>query len=92
MSSSPLTAVDVACWMVEQLREQRYLYQETVVYEIAEKFGSEFVYDNANGNLAIGKRVLAEFRKLTEHDVVWERGDRMWRYREAYDAPGRQSD
>jgi hypothetical protein len=46
------------------------MYQETVVYEILDRFGEEFVYDNENGNLAIARPVLKEFRKLTEDSVV----------------------
>jgi hypothetical protein len=34
------------------------------------------VYENENGNLAINRQVLKEFRKLTEKTVVWERGVR----------------
>lgn len=64
--------------------------RETLVWEIRDKFGQEFVYDNRNGNLAIGKAVLREFRLLTEKDVVWERGTRLWRKRETYDARGRR--
>ena len=88
--SDTLTAADVARWMVERLRVERLLYQETVVYEIAKRFGGAFTYVNDNGNLAIDRRVLSEFRKLTEPDIVWDRGERMWRLREPYDGPRRQ--
>jgi len=80
---------DVAKWMVEELRRSNYLYQETAVMEIATKFGDDFVYFNENGNLAISKAVLTQFRKLTGESVVWERGERMWRQREIHDEPGR---
>jgi hypothetical protein len=76
---------DVAQWMVEQLEQEECLYQETVVCEIASRFGPEFVYINENGNLAIDRRVLREFRKFTEKTVVWERAERMWRKRQRYD-------
>jgi hypothetical protein len=86
MTSEPTpTAKQIAEWMSEQFKQDCYLYQETVVYEIAEKFGEEFTYDNQNGNLAIRKDVLSVFRTLTEGSVIWERGERRWRKRE----PGR---
>jgi hypothetical protein len=36
-------------------------------------------YMNANGNPAISKQVLKEFRALTDGTLVWERGERAWR-------------
>lgn len=77
-------AADVARYMLEQLEKRRELYQEDIVFEIERKFGSAFVYDNENGNRAIDKKVLAEFRELTP-DTVWERGSRCWRKRQKYD-------
>lgn len=86
------TNADVAAWMADQLRKQRYIYQEDIVWKIKAKFGGQFVYENENGNYAIDRGVLKEFRKLTP-DAVWERGSRMWRQRESYDEPGkRQAD
>lgn len=73
------TAKDIAQWMFDHFETQKYLYQESVVYKIKSQFGSDFVYKNENGNLAIGKDVLKEFRKISEGKVVWERGDRAWR-------------
>lgn len=78
----------VARWMLEQLQAKRELYQEDVVYEIERKFGAQFVYENENGNPAIDRRVLREFRKLTEDTVVWERGERFWRFRQTGDEAG----
>lgn len=80
----------VAQWMLSELQRVKYLYQETVVHDIASNFGEDFIYYNDNGNPAIGKNVLAAFRKLTGDSVIWERGERMWRFRENYDEPGRQ--
>lgn len=82
--------VEVAQWMVEELKRVKYLHQDTVVYEIQSKFGDEFTYINQNGNLAIDKQVLSEFRKLTETTVVWERGEHLWRLREEFDPPGKR--
>lgn len=80
----------VAQWMLAELKRVKYLYQETAVVDIASKFGDTFTYYNDNVNLAIDKKVLAAFRRLTGDSVIWERGERMWRFREEYDEPGRQ--
>lgn len=90
MKSSTPSANDVAAWMLDELRQHEYLYQETVVYDIADRFGEQFTYLNDNGNTAIGKDVLAAFRKLSGEQVVWERGQRCWRLRQDHDEPGRQ--
>lgn len=86
------TAKDVAAWMAEEVKDGQLMYQETIVYDIESKFGSKFTYLNDNGNMAIGKDVLKEFRKLTEETVVWERGERAWRLREKHDGPGRRQE
>jgi argonaute-like protein implicated in RNA metabolism and viral defense len=86
MSDAP-TAKDVAAYMKSLLEESKFLYQEVVVYQIKKQFGSDFVYDNENGNLAIDRRVLKEFRSITP-DVVWEREERCWRRRQKHDKPG----
>ena len=76
--------------MLGEIEREGLLYQETAVYDISEKFGKEFTYENDNGNLAIASAVLTAFRKISEKVVVWERGERMWRKRESYDEPSRQ--
>ncbi|KJS00964.1 MAG: membrane protein [Desulfobulbaceae bacterium BRH_c16a] len=73
------TDKEVAEWMVDQFNNQFWLYQEDTVYKIKNKFGTEFVYQNENGNYAISKKVLKEFKSLTEGKIVWERGQRAWR-------------
>jgi hypothetical protein len=83
------TATRVAEWMLKELKRQGKLHQNTVVYEIAEKFGSQFTYDNKDGNLAIRIDVLVAFRNLTKDSVVWVRGDSYWRMRDPHDGPGR---
>jgi len=73
------TAKEVAEWMAAQVEAAPYVYQETIASKIGRQFGSEFVYTNENGNPAIDKSVLKQFRKLTEGKIVWERSDRSWR-------------
>jgi hypothetical protein len=92
-SGSRTTAADVARWMLAQMRASGSLYQGDAAGRITEIFGDEFTYENANGNLAIGRDVLKTFRSLTENDSIWDRSERAWRPREDYDTPGkRQSD
>jgi hypothetical protein len=73
------TAKEVATWMFTQFDRSNYLCQDDTVYKIKKKFGKDFVYDNENGNLAIEKSVLKEFRRITEGKVVWERSEKAWR-------------
>jgi hypothetical protein len=87
------TAQEVAQWMVEKIHKDGVLYQDEAATAIADKFGEKFTYINDNGNVAISRAVLKEFRKLTEKYVVWERGERMWRERGIFDEKGkRQAD
>jgi|GEM_PF-6664580 hypothetical protein len=67
----------VAEWMLTQFKG-RMLYQEDVVWKIKKEFGNDYVYENINGNYAISKKTLVEFRKLTEGKVTWSRGEKAW--------------
>ncbi|CAJ0892955.1 hypothetical protein AMST5_04263 [freshwater sediment metagenome] len=86
------TSDDVAKWMLSKFEEKGILYQEECAWDIQEKFGRDFLYDNANGNPAISKKVLDIFTKLSGEGVVWSRGERCWRRRIASDKPGRMQD
>jgi hypothetical protein len=86
----PETVSEIAKWMLGELQRLRVLDQNVAAYGILQRFGQKFTYTNANGNLAIDRRVLAQFRDLTGDAVVWERGTRCWRSREHYDERGRQ--
>ena len=68
------TAADVAAWMVAELSRQGVLHQDDAVGRIVDTFGP-----------AISQVVLAAFNKLTRKDIVWSRGERCWRPREAGD-------
>ncbi len=84
-----MTPKEAAEWMVDQLNTHRLLYQETAVYDL-HNLDPTLTYHNENGNLAISKKVLSQFNKLTNGgDVVWSRSERYWRFREPSDAPGR---
>jgi hypothetical protein len=71
-------ATDVAQWMLGELEKSGCLYQIDAVDKIKSKFGGEFVYENENGNPAISRKVLAEFRRLTEGKVIWDRYEKVW--------------
>jgi Family of unknown function (DUF6953) len=86
--SDAASATSVAKWMATQLEQSDHLFQETVAQEIVARFGKEFTYVNANGNLGIRKSVLTAFKKMTGDAVVWERRTRIWRKRADYDKPG----
>lgn len=87
-----MTPAEVAAWMLAEVQRDGVLYQETVVGDIEQRFGGEFVVVNDNGNSAIRRDVLSAFRELSGESVVWERGERLWRKRESFDDPGRQQD
>lgn len=92
VGSMPM-ASDVAEWMFEQFNNTRWMYQESIVYKIKNQFGKDFVYQNSNGNYAIDREVLKQFRKLTEGKAIWERGQRAWRHlKEGEIYKGRQVD
>jgi hypothetical protein len=78
--------------MIVQIGDGHRLYQETIVRKIMNECVREHVYKNANGNWAISKEVLKEFRLLSEDDFVWECGDRAWRRKRPTDKPGRAVD
>ena len=86
------TPESVAAWMLSRIEQAGDLYQDDAVSQISDQFGDQFTHENENGNLGIAKPVLAAFRKLTGDEVVWERGERRWRKREASDDPGRQQE
>jgi hypothetical protein len=87
-----VTADDVAKWMVQQIHDKRFLYQEEVVHKISRKFGESFTHVKPNGNLAISRIVLRAFKQVSRNSVVWERGERMWRARTDHDSRSRQQD
>ena len=69
----------VAEFMINEILKKGYVYQEYLVHDIQEKFGEEYVYVNENGNLAISKKVLNEFKKLKDvNGIEWDRSDKSW--------------
>jgi hypothetical protein len=83
------TTTDVAQWMLSAIEERGELTQNDAFYGINKQFGSGFTTITNSGSPSIKGGVLTAFKKLTEETIVWERGDKKWRKREFYDAPGR---
>lgn len=83
---SPAPEVTIAEWMLSKFESEGQLFQVDAVMGIEQSFGSEFLYDNENGNQAISKKVLKEFRKLTEGRVVWSRSEFCWLPKSKHDA------
>jgi hypothetical protein len=83
-----MTPAEAARWMKEQLDSEEMLYQSEVAYTLGEHEDERLAYYDDDGNLCVGKQVLAEFRKITP-DVVYVRSEKMWRRREDYDEPWR---
>lgn len=81
---------DVAQWMLSVIQEQGELSQNNAFYEINKRFGNSFTTISNSGIPSISRGVLTAFRKISDDVVIWERGDKKWRKREFYDAPGRQ--
>ena len=75
--------------MKEEIEARGELDQEDAVDYIEKNFDGEHTYFNEGGGVSISRRVLREFKKLTDNTVVWERSDRYWRLRKEYDGPGR---
>ncbi|EBU7614076.1 MULTISPECIES: DUF6953 family protein [Enterobacteriaceae] len=86
MNDSLIKIVD---WMVNTTRSNGVLYQSEVVEFLINDFGDEFIKTNENGNYAISSTVLANFRKASKDDIVWDREQLAWRLRNESDLPGR---
>jgi hypothetical protein len=85
-----LNPEDIAEWMLAELERDGLLYQDEAVFQIEKRFGTQFAPTNDNGNPSIRKDVLKAFGRISGDGIVWERGERLWRRRDARDDPGRQ--
>ncbi|WP_373033476.1 hypothetical protein [Sulfurovum sp.] len=86
-----MDATEISLWMKIQLDKDGCLYQEDVVNYLVKKGENAFLRDNSDGNLVLERKLLNEFRKLTEVDVVWVKPDKYWRFRVPEDEPGRDA-
>ncbi len=86
-----MSVLAVAEWMVSELNRQGCLYQDDVDDRLVKTKHEDLLRENAEGSLVVGTKLLKEFRKLTEKDVVWVRTDFYWRFRVAEDDAGREA-
>jgi len=84
-----MTVEEAAAWMLAQFAAKRFLYQEEAATHLLHLHDDALAYYDGNGNVCVGKKVLAAFNKLTL-DAVYERADKFWRDRLPSDQPGRQ--
>ncbi len=86
---SRYTAAQVAEWMFEEFKRAEELFRENVVRDIEVKYGKQFTYVSQNGDPAIRRDILFEFRKLAGNSAVWMREDLCWRVRKRSDSLAR---
>ena len=84
-----MTVAEAAEWMLSQFERQRFLYQEEAASYLLHLHDEGLAYYDAQGNVCVGKKVLAEFNKLTP-TVVYERTGKYWCDRLSTHQPGRQ--
>jgi hypothetical protein len=84
-----MTPDQAAAWMLQQYEAKRFLYQEEAASHLLHLHDESLAHYDANGNVCVGKKVLAAFNKLTP-DAVYERTAKFWRDRLSTDQPGRQ--
>jgi len=83
---------DVALWILRQIEQHGYAYQQIIAPQISQQFGPEFVYKNKSLGLSLTPAVLRSFNTLTGDGVVWERSVKRWVARRSHHKPGRQQD
>lgn len=65
--------------MANRFEQDDYLDQLDAVDIVSDAGGDEFLSTNDNGNLAIDRKVLEEFRALTADSAVWMKSAFAWR-------------
>ena len=90
MANDLYTVRDVARWMLDQVKATGFLFEDEAAFAIERKFGKEFLRDDEEERRGMVPRVLSAFKELAGESVVWQRGDQLWRLREADDLPGWQ--
>jgi hypothetical protein len=84
-----MTPEEAAQWMLDRYEAERFLYQEAAASFLLHLHDEDLAYYDANGNVCVGKAVLAIFNKRTP-DAVYERAEKFWRDRLSTDQLGRQ--
>ena len=75
-----MTPQAAAEWMLIQYEAKRFLYQEEAASHLLHFRDEQLAYYDRNGNVCVGKSVLAIFNKLTPF-AVYERAEKFWRDR-----------
>jgi len=86
-----MNATEASTWMRSQLDKDGCLYQDDVVDYLVKEGAEALLRENSDGNLVLERKLLNEFRKLTQDEVVWVRPDKYWRFRVPEDEPGRDA-
>ena len=75
--------------MLARVKDDGFLPQYLAAAMIRRDFGEDFVLRTNKHSLAIAVEVRREFQKLSGDDVVWERGEGRWAWRQKFHKPGR---
>lgn len=86
-----MDAKSIALHMQSELDKHGCLYQDDVVDYMVKSQDEFLLRENTDGNLVLGRKILNEFRKLNEYDVVWVKPDKYWRDRVPEDEDGRDA-
>lgn len=86
-----MNAKEVSQWMRSKLDLEGCLYQDDVVDYLVKFNINSLLRENSDGNLALERQLLNEFRKLTQDEVVWVKPNMYWRFRVREDEPGRDA-
>lgn len=82
----PLIA-DVAKFMLQAVRDERWLTWRKAIDQIRKKFGDRFLLCVQEGSVDIDQAVLVAFWKLAKNEIVWSRYGLYWRLRKGSDDP-----
>jgi hypothetical protein len=86
-----MNAAEVSVWMRSKLDLEGCLYQDDVVDYLVKYNVDALLRENSDGNLVLERKLLNEFLKLTQDEVVWVKSDMYWRFRVPEDEPGRDA-
>ncbi len=75
--------VEIAKFMIEEMRGRPALYKHVVAERIEARFGSEYARRDSQGRWKLATDVLREFEMLAGSQVTWDKHLRAWRYADA---------
>ena len=82
---------EASVWMLAQLKKDGCLYQDDVVDYLLKVGADVLLRENSDGNLVLQRKLLNQFRRKTEDNVVWVKPDKYWRFRVPEDEPSRDA-